>query len=76
MRLARGLHKVGMRSARGLHEVCMKSARGWYQVCTKSAQGSMRLAPGSTRFDLVPKQNMTGYFPITPFQMLTFNQSL
>ena len=35
-----------------------------------------RLARGSTRFDLVPKQNLIGYFPITPFQMLTFNQSL
>ena len=62
MRFARGLHEVCMRSARGLHEVCMRSARGLHKVCT--------------RFDLVPKQNLIGYFPITPFQMLTFNQSL
>ena len=62
MRSARGLHEVCMRSAQGLHEVCMRSARGLHEVCT--------------RFDLVPKQNLIGYFPITPFQMLTFNQSL
>ena len=51
-----------MRSAQGLHEVCMRSAQGLHEVCM--------------RFDLVPKQNLIGYFPITPFQMLTFNQSL
>ena len=69
MRSAQGPHEVCMRFARGLHKVCMRSARGLHEVGT-------RLARGSTRFDLVPKQNLIGYFPITPFQMLTFNQSL
>ena len=69
MRSALGLHEVCTRSAQGLHEVCMRSARGVHEVCTRFARGSMR-------FDLVPKQNLIGYFPITPFQMLTFNQSL
>ena len=58
-----------MRLARGWHEVGMRLARGWHEV----AQG---LHEVGTRFDLVPKQNLIGYFPITPFQMLTFNQSL
>ena len=62
MRFARGLHEVCTRSAQGLHKVCTRSARGLDEVCM--------------RFDLVPKQNLIGYFPITPFQMLTFNQSL
>ena len=73
MRFAQGLHEVCKRPARGLHEVCTRFARGFaqglHEVC-------MRLARGSMRFDLVPKQNLIGYFPITPFQMLTFNQSL
>ena len=73
MRFARGLHEVCMRSARGLHEVCMRSAQGVHEVCTRSARGLHEVC---TRFDLVPKQNLIGYFPITPFQMLTFNQSL
>ena len=71
-RLSRGWHEVCMRSARGWHEV----ARGFHEVCTRFARGWHEVARGSMRFDLVPKQNLIGYFPITPFQMLTFNQSL
>ena len=69
MRLARGLHEV----AQGLHEVGTRFAQGWYEVCTRSARGSTRLARGSTRFDLVPKQNLIGYFPIpnANFQPIT-----
>ena len=61
-RLARGLHEVGMRLAGGLPEVGMRSAQDWHEVCM--------------RFDLIPKQNLIGYFPIIPFQMPNFNQSL
>ena len=78
-KVARGLHKVCTRSTRGLHEVCTRSTWGLHEVCTRFAWGlhqvCRRFAGGSTRFDLVPKQNLIGYFPITPFQMLTFNQS-
>ena len=73
MRFARGLHEVCIRFARGLHEVCMRFARGLHKVCMRFARGLHEVC---MRFDLVPKQNLIGYFPITPFQMLTFNQSL
>ena len=76
MRSARGLHEVCMRLVRGLHKVCTRFAQGLHEVCMRSARGLHEVARGSMRFDLVPKQNLIGYFPITPFQMLTFNQSL
>ena len=56
-----------MRFAGGLHEVGMRLARGLHEVCMRLARGlhevCMRLA-------------LIGYLPITPFQMLNFNQSL
>ena len=72
-RLARGLPKVGTRSAQGWHEVCPRLAQGLPEVGTRSAQGWHEVG---MRFDLIPKQNLIGYFPITPFQMPNFNQSL
>ena len=62
MMSAQGWHEVGMRSAQGWHKVGMRLSRGLQEVCL--------------RFDLIPKQNLIGYFTITPFQMPNFNQSL
>ena len=48
-------------------------AQGLPKVDTRSAWG---LHEVGQRFDLIPKQNLIGYFPIIPFQMPNFNQSL
>ena len=62
-------------------ETCPNFAR----ACPNFAQTLPKLCPNFARSEpelcpkpewKIPLQNLIGYFPITPFQMLSFNQSL
>ena len=67
---ARTLPKLCPNFARTLREL----AQTLPKLCPNFARSEPELCPKPEW--KIPLQNLIGYFPITPFQMLSFNQSL